>query len=159
MTYHIVVQRVTSGPFIPDTKKLKRWIKATLQTKLSSAEITLRIVDINEIHTLNNTYRHKNKPTNVLSFPFDQLHDIDMKIPMLGDIVICATIVNEEAGLQNKSEMAHWAHMVIHGTLHLLGYDHVIDQDAENMEQEEVNILNSLGFADPYQIIEKGKTS
>ena len=98
---------------------------------------------------LNSQYRHKAYPTNVLSFPFD-MPDIE-ETPFLGDIVICASVVNEEAIEQNKLPEAHWAHMVVHGTLHLLGYDHETEADANIMEPEETHILHRLGFANPYQ--------
>jgi len=157
MTYTIVVQNAAKGITIPNPKELKQWAKTALKGKISSAEVTLRIVDKNESRELNHTYRKKNKPTNVLSFPFDMPKDIDMDIPILGDIAICAEIVAKEAAEQNKPEKAHWAHMVIHGILHLLGFDHENDQDADIMEQEETVILNSLGFPDPYKINEKVK--
>lgn len=157
MTYRIVIQQAADSTFIPSAATLKKWAKTTLQNKLASAEVTLRIVDKPEIQTLNNTFRHKDKPTNVLSFPFKTLAGINLKIPILGDIVICADIVNEEAEHQQKPAKAHWAHMVVHGMLHLLGFDHENDTDAEKMEHEEIIILHALGFENPY--IDKGNKS
>lgn len=148
--YEVVVQRAIPAKSLPSASKLKRWAIAAMKQKIKSAELTIRIVDKEEITQLNSTYRHKNKPTNVLSFPFDMPEECD-EIPLLGDIVICADVIKEEAQTQNKPLDAHWAHMVVHGTLHLLGYDHEKNSDAEIMEAEEITILNTLGFANPYQ--------
>lgn len=155
--YQVIVQRMVSHYSIPNSVKLKRWAKAVLQEKISNAEVTIRIVDEEEITMLNSTYRKKNKPTNVLSFPFEMPTDIEMDVPILGDIVICAEIIFKEAEEQNKSLDAHWAHMVTHGILHLLGYDHENEADADIMEAEEITILKKWGFKNPYQIVEKGE--
>lgn len=149
-TYDIIVQRATANKNVPGAPTLKRWAKAALKNKQPSAEITIRLVDTAEMIQLNSTYRHKNKPTNVLSFPFEMPESVTMPIPILGDIVICADVIVEEALQQKKTLDAHWAHMVVHGTLHLLGYDHEKNKDAEIMEAEEISILNSLGFDNPY---------
>ncbi|SRR5579883_2185883 len=151
--YHISVQRAVSGISIPAATDLKRWAKSALQGKIPNAELTIRIVDKDEITTLNTTYRHKNKPTNVLSFPFETPADVEIEVPLLGDIIICAEVIQEEARDQKKTLDAHWAHMVVHGTLHLLGYDHEKEDDAEKMEQEEIIILKKLGFVNPYQTV------
>lgn len=155
--YEIIVQRVVAAQSLPTTAKLKRWATTALKTKVPAAELTIRIVDKTEITELNSTYRHKNKPTNVLSFPFDMPDELEDEIPLLGDIVICAEVIEEEAREQQKTTEAHWAHMVVHGVLHLLGYDHEEDEDAEVMEAEEVMILKTLGFSNPYQISEQGE--
>ena len=110
--------------------------------------MTVRIVDETESQQLNFDYREKDKPTNVLSFPFQCPPGIEL--PLLGDLVICAGVVAQEATEQNKSLDAHWAHMVVHGSLHLLGFDHINDDDAAQMEAEEVTILQQLGFTNPY---------
>ena len=117
-------------------------------------DITLRIVDEDEIRTLNRDYRDKDKPTNVLSFPFEMPEGLpeDAMEPLLGDIILCAPVVRREAAEQNKTLQAHWAHMVTHGVLHLLGYDHIDDEDAQIMEAMEIRALNEQGFADPYNI-------
>ncbi len=115
-----------------------------LKNKMPSAELTIRIVDKKEITELNSTYRHKNKPTNVLSFPFDMPEECEDEIPILGDIIICAEVIQEESLQQEKTVEAHWAHMVVHGALHLLGYDHEKDHEAEIMEAEEIKILEGL---------------
>ena len=150
--FEIIVQRTISPKSLPSASKLKHWAMTALQNKVDSAELTIRIVDKDEITELNNSYRQKNKPTNVLSFPFDMPEELTDEIPILGDIVICADVVKEEAQAQDKPEEAHWAHMVIHGTLHLLGYDHEKNHDAERMEAEEIVLLQSLGFHNPYRI-------
>jgi probable rRNA maturation factor len=155
--YQIIVQRAVSNIPIPSTAQFKRWAKAVLQEKMSNAEITIRIVDKDEITTLNSTYRHKNKPTNVLSFPFEMPEDVKLDVPILGDIIICAEVIIEEAHEQNKKVNAHWAHMVVHGILHLLGHDHEKDDEAKIMEAEEISILEELGFPNPYEMTEKGR--
>ncbi|MCB1757554.1 MAG: rRNA maturation RNase YbeY, partial [Gammaproteobacteria bacterium] len=105
-------------------------------------------VDEQEIQSLNATYRDKNQVTNVLSFPAD--YPPEISLPYLGDILICAAVVNTEAVEQGKPAEAHWAHMVIHGVLHLRGYDHIEEEDAERMERLETELLGELGFSDPY---------
>lgn len=154
----ILVQRASKHD-APTTAQLRRFAKYALKNRMTSAELTIRLVDEEEITTLNTTYRHKNKPTNVLSFPFDMPDNVEMDLPLLGDIVICSAVVDQEAKEQNKPTEAHWAHMVVHGTLHLLGYDHENDADADIMETQEINILQSLGFQNPYHDNTKGKKS
>jgi probable rRNA maturation factor len=148
--FRILIQRATRKTPTPAARELRRFAKQALQNRLPTAEMTIRIVDEKEMTTLNATYRHKNKPTNVLSFPVDLPNDISLDVPLLGDLVICATVVNQEAREQSKSCESHWAHMVVHGTLHLLGYDHENPADALIMEQEEIQILQALGFSNPY---------
>ena len=111
-------------------------------------KMTVRIVDEAESHDLNLTYRGKDRPTNVLSFPFECPDEVEL--PLLGDLVICRQVVEREAIEQEKPLMAHWAHMIVHGSLHLLGYDHIEDDEAEEMESLETEIMQGLGFADPY---------
>ena len=139
---------VTDQKLLPGHEQLSLWANKALQGD-SSAHIGIRIVDENESQNLNHQYRGKNKPTNVLSFPMELPEDIEESI--LGDLVICAPLVKAEAVEQNKSSEEHWAHMVIHGTLHLLGYDHIDDAEAEVMEGLEIALLGALGYADPYQ--------
>ncbi len=148
--YDITIQRATVTKTSPTATKFKRWVKTVLQDRMPSAEVNIRIVDKTEMTELNSTYRHKNKPTNVLSFPFDMPEECKDDLPILGDIVICAEVIAEEAAAQEKTLEAHWAHMVVHGTLHLLGYDHEIDTEAEIMEAEEIRYLSALGFNNPY---------
>lgn len=137
-----------SGAKVPGNAALKQWISAAIGNRREKAEVSLRITDTNEIKTLNQQYRGKDYATNVLSFPADL--PPELKLPHLGDIVICAEVVEREAAEQHKTSTAHWAHMVVHGTLHLLGYDHIDDADAEIMEALEIEILSTLNFTNPY---------
>ncbi len=152
----ITVQRAVPKNEMPTAAQLKQWAQEVLKRKTPDIEMTIRVVDTQEMTELNTHYRHKAGPTNVLSFPYDMSTDlIEDEFPLLGDIVICAAVVHQEAQEQNKPTTAHWAHMVIHGTLHLLGYDHEIPADADKMESIEITILKELGFPNPYQQGEK----
>ncbi|EWH08189.1 metal-binding heat shock protein [Catenovulum agarivorans DS-2] len=135
---------------VPSEEQIVSWAQAALIERGDAfTEMSIRLVNEDESQTLNNTYRHKNKPTNVLSFPFENPPGIEL--PLIGDLVICAQVVRREAEQQNKPVIAHWAHMVVHGCLHLLGYDHIEDAQAEKMENLERRILSQLGFDDPYK--------
>ena len=125
---------------IPDRKLLRKWAKAVYG---DAATVTMRFVDDDESQHLNDTYRGKNKPTNVLSFPYEDE-------PLMGDIVFCPSVIVREAQAQGKTITAHMAHLVVHGMLHLMGYDHLNDRDAKEMESLETEILADLGFANPY---------
>ncbi|MFM5114075.1 rRNA maturation RNase YbeY [Aeromonas hydrophila] len=133
---------------LPNEAQLQGWLDGTILGFQQEAEVTVRIVDEAESNELNLTYRGKDKPTNVLSFPFEAPPGLEL--PLLGDLVICRQVVEREAAEQDKPLMAHWAHMVVHGSLHLLGYDHIEDDEAEEMEALERDIMQELGFADPY---------
>ncbi|MCR3903855.1 rRNA maturation RNase YbeY [Aeromonas hydrophila] len=133
---------------LPSEAQLQSWLDGTILGFQQEAEVTVRIVDEAESNELNLTYRGKDKPTNVLSFPFEAPPGLEL--PLLGDLVICRQVVEHEAAEQGKPLMAHWAHMVVHGSLHLLGYDHIEDDEAEEMEALERDIMQELGFADPY---------
>jgi probable rRNA maturation factor len=133
---------------LPAPAMFQRWVEAAIGDRRNEAELTLRITDSAEVQQLNKTYRDKDQSTNVLSFPADLPPELN--IPLLGDIIISAEVVEQEALEQGKSSEAHWAHMVIHGTLHLLGYDHIDDNDAEAMESLETQLLSQLGYANPY---------
>ncbi|MBB1271544.1 MULTISPECIES: rRNA maturation RNase YbeY [Psychromonas] len=137
---------------LPDLAQLEKWISATILAASDiirdDAELTVRIVDSEESQQLNHQYREKDKPTNVLSFPFQNPPGITL--PLLGDLVICKQVVEKEAAEQQKTLVSHWAHMLIHGTLHLLGYDHIDDDEAEEMESIETKLMIELGFGDPY---------
>lgn len=154
------LQNASSARSIPAQSLLKQWIKSALDgaaiegdsrgTQRRQAEISLRIVDEPEMTELNGQYRGKAYPTNVLSFPADLPPEV--KLPYLGDIVICAAVVEREALAQHKRPADHWAHLLIHGTLHLLGFDHIESDEAEAMESREIEILKTLGIADPYVV-------
>lgn len=133
---------------LPEESQIQTWLNAVISQFQEEAEVTVRLVDDTESHELNMTYRGKDKPTNVLSFPFEAPPGIEL--PLLGDLVICRQVVEQEAREQEKPLTAHWAHMVIHGSLHLLGYDHIEDDEAEEMEALETEIMLALGYADPY---------
>ena len=134
---------------LPQATEFQRWLDAAILPFQEEAEVTVRLVDEAESQELNHTYRGKDKPTNVLSFPFECPPGIEL--PLLGDLVICRQVVESEATEQGKPLMAHWAHMVVHGSLHLLGYDHIEDGEAEEMEALEIEFMAALGFANPYQ--------
>ena len=133
---------------LPTAEQIEQWATAAVQPQSDEVEMTVRIVDEAESHALNLNYRGKDRPTNVLSFPFECPDEVEL--PLLGDLVICRQVVEREAQEQEKPLMAHWAHMVVHGSLHLLGYDHIEDDEAEEMESLETQIMTGLGFADPY---------
>ena len=133
---------------LPTEEQIVQWATAAVQPEGDEVEMTVRIVDEAESHELNLTYRGKDRPTNVLSFPFECPDQVEL--PLLGDLVICRQVVEREAAEQEKPLMAHWAHMVVHGSLHLLGYDHIEDDEAEEMESFETQIMQGLGFDDPY---------
>ena len=137
---------------LPTEEQIVQWATAAVQAEGDEVEMTVRIVDEAESHELNLTYRGKDRPTNVLSFPFECPDEV--ALPLLGDLVICRQVVEREAAEQEKPLMAHWAHMVVHGSLHLLGYDHIEDDEAEEMESLETQIMQGLGFDDPY-LVEK----
>ena len=133
---------------LPSETQILQWATAAVQPENDNVEMTVRIVDEAESHDLNLTYRGKDRPTNVLSFPFECSDEVEL--PLLGDLVICRQVVEREAIEQEKLLMAHWAHMIVHGSLHLLGYDHIEDDEAEETESLETEIMQGLGFADPY---------
>lgn len=149
MNLQVDIQCETVEP-IPDEDDIRRWIGAALLGQRDAdTEISLRLVDVDEMSRLNATWRHKSGPTNVLSFPAELPPELNL--PLLGDVVICAPVVAREAREQGKSPEAHWAHMAVHGTLHLLGYDHVDEQEALAMESLETAILARLHYPCPYR--------
>ncbi|WP_394178789.1 rRNA maturation RNase YbeY [Marinomonas posidonica] len=137
---------------LPSEADFRLWVEKALPTSGDEYEVTIRIVDEAESQALNHEYRGKDKPTNVLSFPFESPPGIEL--PLLGDLVICQQVVAKEAIEQDKAQFDHWAHMTIHGILHLRGYDHINDDDAEEMENLETELLASLSISDPYLIKE-----
>lgn len=148
MSIILDLQLASTASDLPTESQIQQWLDAAILPFQAEAEVTVRIVDESESQQLNFDYREKDKPTNVLSFPFQCPPGIEL--PLLGDLVICAGVVAQEAKEQQKTLTAHWAHMVVHGSLHLLGFDHINDADAFEMEAEEIQILAELGFADPY---------
>jgi len=152
MTLELDVQIALESPGLPDEPDLHRWAEAALAGAgyEKPAEIVIRMVNEAESAALNHTYRHKTGPTNVLSFPCEAPPEVDL--PLLGDIVVCAPLTLLEAAQQRKTPESHWAHLVIHGVLHLLGYDHFEDAQANAMELLETRILAELGYPDPYGV-------
>lgn len=137
-------------PQLPSLEQLTHWVGCVFSRHPEDErlELTIRLVDSAESQTLNRDYRGKDKPTNVLSFPFE--NPPGMTLPLLGDLIICHDVVVQEASEQQKPLTHHYAHIVIHGTLHLMGYDHIDEQEAEEMEQIERELLASLDIPDPY---------
>lgn len=151
----LTIQRVVEAE-TPDDAALQRAVALALRDAPSSGEVVLRIVDAAESQELNLRYRGKDKPTNVLSFVADPLPPGFAELQAeqsLGDLVVCAQVVAAEALEQGKSLQAHWAHMVIHGCLHLLGHDHIEDEQAQRMETLERDLLAELNFSDPYECV------
>jgi probable rRNA maturation factor len=144
----IEVQVVFSSPGQPDKAQIQQWVDAALQDYGKDTEIVVRIVDVHESAQLNKQYRHKPGPTNILSFPIEVPEGIELNL--LGDLVVCAPVVEREAIEQQKLLTHHWAHIIIHGVLHLLGYDHIEDAEAEVMESLEIKILQTLNISNPY---------
>lgn len=142
------LQRVSQAE-APSEEDFRRWCELALRQRSADSELTIRLVDESEGRELNRTWRQKDYATNVLSFPAD-VPDEFLDIPLLGDLVICVPVVAREAAEQGKPLAAHWAHLVIHGCLHLLGYDHIEDAEAEEMENLERQLLAELGHPDPY---------
>lgn len=134
---------------IPSRADFQRWAEASLTSRYDTAEVAIRVAGEDEVAALNQRYRSKQGATNVLSFPFEAR--VPLAIPFLGDVVICAPLVAREALEQAKDERAHWAHLVVHGILHLLGFDHQQEAQAKQMETLETSLLTSLGYSDPYE--------
>ena len=153
MTVQVDVQNACDDDTAPEVPIVESWVVRTVAAAGAGHEfeVSVRIVDSAEIHALNSKYRSKDKPTNVLSFPAGKVAGLPADIPvLLGDIVVCASIVCDEAKAQGKAVEDHWAHMLVHGTLHLFGFDHETDSEAAAMETLETRILSDHGVADPY---------
>ncbi|MCA1850865.1 MAG: rRNA maturation RNase YbeY [Beggiatoa sp.] len=142
------MQRASRGWAVPESRALRSWARAALAGRRTEAALTVRIVGEEEGAALNGRFRGKNGPTNVLSFASEGIEAIDPAF--LGDVVVCAPLVIHEAREQRKAVEAHWAHLVVHGVLHLLGFDHDRPAQAAQMEGLEIEILARLGFSDPY---------
>lgn len=132
-------------------EKLKHYVTEALEGAgyEEPCELTIRFAEASEVQQLNNDYRGINKSTNILSFPFECPPEV--KLPLLGDLVICHEVLEREAQEQHKTVEEHLAHLIVHGVLHLLGYDHIEDDEAEEMENLERKIVTGMGFADPYE--------
>jgi probable rRNA maturation factor len=153
MNLSIDIQKACASEDSPDEDSITRWVSAAIRDERDECELSIRIVDELESADFNQRYRGKSGATNVLSFPFDAV--TPEPLPILGDLVICAPVLVREAAEQQKTTTAHWAHIVIHGVLHLLGYDHIEDQDAEQMESLETEIMLVLDFPPPYRILDE----
>lgn len=146
---YLDIQFATTVTDYPSEQQFQRWVDTVLSDPEHDSEVVIRLVDETESADLNQQYRHKSGPTNILSFPFEVPDGIEMDL--LGDLVICAPLIAQEARQQQKVLEHHWAHITIHGILHLLGYDHIEDSEAEEMEALEIKFLNLLNIANPYQ--------
>lgn len=133
---------------VPSRARFRRWVAAAAAGRTAAAEVSIRVVGAAEGRRLNLDYRGRDRPTNVLAFPADLPPELGLAA--LGDLVLCADVVEREAAEQGKPVESHWAHLVIHGTLHLLGFDHQTEADAARMEGAEIQILRGLGYPDPY---------
>ena len=142
------VQHASEISDVPEDEALHAWALAAVGELPGPVELVIRIVDERESRALNARYRGKDKPTNVLSFPFEAPPGVEVN--HLGDLVICAAVVAREAAAQHKALDHHWAHMVVHGVLHLRGYNHLADKQASEMETLEKHLLNTFGIPDPY---------
>ncbi|MCQ4346226.1 rRNA maturation RNase YbeY [Pseudomonas stutzeri] len=149
MPVELDLQLASAAEDLPGEAQLRQWCELALRQRTAPSELTIRIVDEVEGRELNRTWRGKDYATNVLSFPAEIPEGI-LDIPLLGDLVICAPVVEREAAEQGKARDAHWAHLTLHGCLHLLGYDHIDDAEAEEMEALERQLLAELGYPDPY---------
>ncbi len=153
MTVLVDVQLAAGDDSVPASDDITLWVSRTMRAAghTGAAEVSVRVVDETEMRQLNGEFREQDKPTNVLSFPAGDIEGLpaDAELP-LGDIVVCAAVVSDEAAEQGKSNADHWAHMMVHGTLHLLGLDHENDSDANIMEGLEIQILTDYGIANPY---------
>ncbi len=152
MAFLIDIQYADPNPTPFSEHDLFLWVSTALEPYKKNAELTLRFVNPEEMSELNSTYRHKQGPTNVLSFPSDIPEEIaaQMEEPFLGDIIICTEVLQKESETQGIPLKAHWAHIVIHGVLHLLGYDHMEEQEEAEMQSIEIQLLNKLGYENPY---------
>ena len=150
-TANIIVdlQLACDNQALPEAADFQRWAEAALMPYQKPFELTIRLVNIAESRQLNHQYRGKDKATNVLSFPFEVPDGI--ALDLLGDLIICVDVVEQEALEQNKNVNDHWAHMVVHGCLHLLGFDHIDDDEANEMEALETKVITGLGLAAPYE--------
>lgn len=136
----------------PSLELMTKWATVALKTggRNKDSEITIRMVNSEEIHQLNSTYRHVDRPTNILSFPFELSEGVE-DLPLLGDLVVCKEVLERECKEQNKTLEEHFAHLIVHGCLHLIGYDHIEEEDAKEMEPLEIKAMEELGYDNPYK--------
>lgn len=150
--HKVSIQRAFKSPGQPERREFIGWVETALANAQEAYACVIRIVDEAESAALNAQYRHKDYPTNVLSFPFEWPDDVQTGEPiLLGDLVVCAPVVEREAREQQKILAHHWAHLIVHGLLHLLGYDHIEEQEADEMEAKEIAILAKLHIQNPYE--------
>ncbi len=154
MTHYIDIQNATKDSLPITEEEIRNWASLTLKDFRKEAELTIRFVEPEEITHLNHTYRKKEKSTNVLAFPSALPPEIQLEFPYLGDVIICPEVLLSESKEQNKTLDAHWCLILIHGILHLLGYDHIKDDEAEIMQAIEIKLLAELGYPNPYDDIE-----
>lgn len=150
MKHVIDLQIACTDPLPINEQQLQQWVEMALNQQEKPTEVTLRLVSEEEITVLNATYRKKNKATNVLAFPSQIPEIVQLDHAFLGDVIICPAVLKKEALSAQIKDDAHWAHIVIHGVLHLLGYDHINDEDEREMQDKEIMLLQTLGFANPY---------
>ena len=155
MNFYIDIQHACSDKIPVTDRQLSDWVTKALSAYRECGELTLRLVNQEEIKRLNAQYRKKNSPTNVLAFPVHYPFEIALELPLLGDIIVCPEVLAEESVRLTKALDAHWAHIVIHGALHLLGYDHITEDEAQVMQTIEITLLQQLGFANPYDETEE----
>lgn len=150
MAHHLLdLQIASASRQLPKVETVQYWLDTVLSDFKDTLEVVLRIVDVDEMTSLNQTYRQKQGATNILSFPFDA--PVGVELNLLGDLVVCAPVVEQEAEQQGKLLEHHWAHIFVHGIFHLLGYDHIDDLEAEEMEALEIAVLQRLHITNPYQ--------
>lgn len=147
----INVENESNSKQLPSVENIEQWASLALETHQGVVNVCL--VSTDDIQHLNQEFRNKNKPTNVLSFPFEleKFEQQELDTPIIGDIVVCPDVIEQEAIEQHKTLLAHWAHIIIHGCLHLIGHDHQHDEEAEKMEQLETELLEQLGYPNPYE--------
>ncbi|MBU0455569.1 MAG: rRNA maturation RNase YbeY [Pseudomonadota bacterium] len=149
MSIQVNIQNVTKA-HVPSHEELEQWAALVFSARRKKGAIGVRIVGEKEIQSLNHQFRKVDNPTNILSFPYEDVVD-EENVPILGDLAVCASVVKKEAIAQKKELIAHWAHLIIHGCLHLQGYTHNDEENAKRMETKEIQLLKKLGFKNPYQ--------
>ncbi len=145
----VEIQLASKSKFIPDQQQFQNWVDAVLTDESQHSEIVIRVIDEDEMIEYNEQYRHKSGATNILSFPFEAPDSVESDL--LGDLLVCAPVIETESKQQKKTLENHWAHIIVHGVLHLIGYDHINDMDAEEMEALEVMILKTITINNPYE--------